>query len=394
MALTADVVIIGGGLMGCSTAYHLAGRGAGRVVVVEKSTLGAGSSGRSSAILRCHYTHSELARMALKSLEIWQHFPEIIGGECGYTRTGYVVLVGPDNLETLRRNVAMHRELGIKVEMIDLEEVAKMVPGINLEDVAGAAFEPESGYADPGLTLTSLVQRGRELGVQYRQMTPVVGILHAGGRVQGVRTPAEDIAAPVVIDCAGSWAGRVAALAELDLPVQAHREQIVVLERPGDFPGEHPVLSDLLLLQYLRSETGDLTLVGNSDQSEVEVVDPDCYNEEVDLETVEDVLDRVVRRLPRLGEGSLRRGYSGCYEVTPDYQAFIGPVPGLEGFYVNAGYSGHGFKFTPLAGQAMAEIILDGEARVYDAGLFRVTRFAEDQPVVGVHLYSRGQQLR
>lgn len=193
-------------------------------------------------------------------------------------------------------------------------------------------MEPESGYADPGLLMTSLVQRGRELGVQYLQMTPVVEILGSDSRVRGVKTPEEEIEAPVVVDCAGAWANRVARLAGLEVPVEAHREQVVILERPADFTGEHPVLSDLVLLQYMRSETGNLTLLGNSDLSESEVVDPDFYNEETDLEAVENAILKAVQRLPRLEDGQIRKGYSGCYEVTPDYQALIGPVPGLEGF--------------------------------------------------------------
>ncbi|MDQ0286394.1 glycine/D-amino acid oxidase-like deaminating enzyme [Desulfofundulus luciae] len=394
MSRTADAVIIGGGLIGCSTAYHLAKRGMKRVVVVEKSTLGSGSSGKSSAILRCHYTHPELVRMALKSLSIFQNFSEAVGGQCGYTRTGYIVMVGPDNVDTLKKNVAMHKEIGVSVDMIDLQEVKKMVPGINLEGIAAAAMEPESGYADPGLLMTSLVQRGRELGVQYLQMTPVVEILGGDSRVRGVKTPEEEIEAPVVVDCAGAWANRVARLAGLEVPVEAHREQVVILERPADFTGEHPVLSDLVLLQYMRSETGNLTLLGNSDLSESEVVDPDFYNEETDLEAVENATLKAVQRLPRLEDGQIRKGYSGCYEVTPDYQALIGPVPGLEGFYVNAGYSGHGFKFTPVAGEAMAELILDGDAQVFDVGLFSVTRFAEGRPIEGLNPYSRGQKLR
>lgn len=395
MARTADIVIIGGGLIGCATAYHLAKMGVRKVVVVEKSTLGSGSSGRSSAIIRCHYTTEQLTRIALKALEFFKNFRELVGGQAGLCQCGYVVLAGPENEVPFKANVAMHQSVGVNVELITPDELSRRLPNIHVEDVAAAAWEYDSGYADPAQTLNAFAARARDMGVEFLQMTEVTGLkVGPGDRLQGVETTAGEISAPIVVDCAGPWASRVAAQAGASVPVEAHREEIVIFQRPPAFGQEHPVVSDLVALQYLRPEVGGCTLAGNSDHSHPEVVDPDRYNTEPSPEGVELAMTKAIHRFPVLEDSVIHKGYTGCYEVTPDYNPVIDRVPGVEGFFVSAGYSGHGFKLTPVVAEMTAELVLYGAHKEFDVNFFRLSRFAEGKPIRGPHPYKRGATLR
>lgn len=383
--------------MGCSTARALGERRAGRVLVLERDVIGSGATGKSSGVLRCHYGHPVLAYMAWKSLETFRFAHEILEDDIGYRPIGYMVGVGPDNLAALEANLQMLRELGINTQFLNPEEARALWPQMNTEDFAGFAYEPLGGYADPALTAQAFAQLARKAGVDIVQSCPVNRILLSpdGSRVEGVESVVFGrVYAPIVVVAAGVWTPFLTATAGFHVPIQAQREQLLLID-PGISLGSVPVYSDLVNLQYGRPEGSGHLLVGNSDHSRPEFVNPDEYNRGVDDGYVENAADKFMKRFPALSQASLVRGYAGAYEVTPDYNPVIGSSP-VEGLYVCAGFSGHGFKLSPVVGEIMASFILEGHSgdpRI-DLSLFRLSRFEEGEWLTSLHPYRGAGQLR
>jgi sarcosine oxidase, subunit beta len=233
---TAEVVVVGGGSTGASIAYHLARRGVVGVVLLEQGFLASGATGRSSAIVRQHYAYPVTARMAKLALDVFQRFDEVIGGACGFTRTGYLALVGPDDREALAGNVAMQAAVGVRTRIVGPAKIRELVPQMAVDDLAAAAHEPDAGYADPAGTTAALARRARELGAPIVEGTPVRRIVVAGGAVTGVETSAGSVATPtVVVVAAGGWTPRLLAPLGVEVPITNTLHQIGVFERPADF---------------------------------------------------------------------------------------------------------------------------------------------------------------
>jgi sarcosine oxidase subunit beta len=388
MTNTYDAIIIGGGINGCSTALQLARRGV-RVALVEKDAIGDGPTGRSSAIIRQHYSNELTARMAHYSLGVFQNFTEKVGGECGFRRTGFVALVAAQDRAGLETNVALQRGVGINTELLSPEALREIMPGMATADLVAGAWEEDSGYADPYLTVNAYAAAARRAGATVLTHTAVTAIHQTGDRVTGVETTAGPLAAPIVVNCAGPWAARVARMAGLDVPVNACRVQVAFFKRPPDEAAAHPVVVDFIHATYFRSETGGLTLVGLVDPAEANaVVDPDHYKEGVDTAFILDAGERLIRRYPALERGDSAGGYAALYDVSPDWHAIIDEAPPSSGFFLCCGSSGHGFKLGPAVGRLTAERILGDDNPLFDARLFRLGRFAEDDPVRGRYAYS------
>ncbi len=388
MEQTFDVIIIGAGIMGSSSAFHLASRGL-RVGVLEKNMVGAGSTGKSSAIIRQHYSNEATARMALHSLRVFQNFKEVVGGEAGFRTTGFLVLTPEKDVEGLRANVALQQRVGVRTEILTTDEVARRWPYLQTDDLLAAAYEPESGYADPNLTLNSYIEGAKRRGVEFSLETEVIGVRMEGGKVQGVDTSNGAFDAPVVINCAGAWGAPVSRLAEVDVPIDSCRVQVAFYRRPSGFEAEHPVIADFTQALYWRVETGDLTMVGLIDPSEKEaVVNPDAYSEAVDFEFVADAGERLVRRFPAMEQGQSTGGFAALYGITPDWHPIIDEALQGSGFYICAGFSGHGFKLGPAVGLMVADMVTGDTNDELDRNLFRLTRFAEGDPVRGTYEYS------
>ncbi|MDP2957523.1 MAG: FAD-binding oxidoreductase [Longimicrobiales bacterium] len=387
MSQAYDVAVIGGGIMGCATALELARRGAS-VVVLEKGALASGSTGRSSAIVRQHYSNEVTARMARWGLDVFRDFDARVGGTCGFVNNGFLVLVPAKDAEGLHANVALQQAVGIDTRVLAPEEIREVLPGADPSDLVAAAWEPGAGYADPHLTTTGLAGAARRRGARILVNTAATGIRFEGGKVVGVDTDAGPFEAGAVVNCAGPWGARVAAMAGLDVPVNACRAQVSVYGRPAEHGGPHPVVLDFAHASYFRPETGDLMLVGLIDPSEADdVVDPDAYPEHTDRGFDEMVGERWVRRCPAMEAAQLRRGYAGLYEVTPDWHPVIDEVPSGSGHFLCTGFSGHGFKLAPAVGLMTAEMVL-GETPTFDRHMFRLSRFAEGDPVRGKYEYS------
>jgi glycine/D-amino acid oxidase-like deaminating enzyme len=373
MERTADAVIIGAGVMGTSTAFQLVQRGVERVIVLEKSTVAAGSSGKSSALVRMHYTFLPEARLALASLRWFQEWHERVGGNCGFTKTGFIRLVTPDKAHLLRKNVARLRDIGVNTALISGAELRQLDPGVTTSDVEVAAYEPDSGYADGYATAYAFMEAARRGGAALYQGVAVTGIRVQGGRVQGVETTAGDIATPLVISTAGPWSGPLLKRLGIDLSLVPSRHQVMILERPPEVPP--PLIYIAPHSLYFRPDAPGLTLVGYGPGQDG--VDPDNYRDAVDDDIKAQGATHIVQRYPAMQHAGMRRGYAGCYTMTPDGKMIVDRAPGIEGLYIGAGFSGTGFKISPAVGIALAELATQSQATTVDVAAFRATRFAE-----------------
>ncbi|MGD8813166.1 MAG: FAD-dependent oxidoreductase [Anaerolineales bacterium] len=383
-----DVIVIGAGIMGCATALELAKRGR-RVLVLEKGQLGENSSGKSSAIIRQHYSNLTTARMALHSLRVFQDFKHQVGGESGFTETGFLALTSDKDYEGLKANVALQQSVGIRTEVVSRQDLQEHWPAFATTDLAAAAYEPESGYADPYLTLSSYMQAAKRHGVEFLFDTMVTGIRFKGGKVQGVDTGANAFDTPQVLNCAGAWGASVGRMADIELPIDSCRVQVTFFRRPPGHEQVHPVIADFVHGVYWRSETGNLTLIGLIDPEEAKaVVDPDNFNERIDLDFIANVGERLVRRFHVMEASENTGGYSALYGITPDWHAVMDEPNSGSGFFVCAGFSGHGFKLGPAVGLMTADMVTGVDTPDMDRRMFRLSRFAEDDPVKGMYEYS------
>lgn len=326
--------------------------------------------------------------MALYSLRAFQDFREQVGAECGFRQTGFVVLVAAEDRAGLEANVALGRSVGIRTELLSPEAVPELLPSVETADLVAAAYEPESGYADPHLTVTAYARSARRLGAMIVQDCRVTGIRFAADRVVGVATPDGDFHAPLVVNCAGPWAASVAAMAGSRVPIDSCRAQVAVFRRPPGYEPAHAVVVDFVHGSYLRPETGGLTLVGSVDPAEADaVVDPDAYDEHIDPEFVFDAAERFVRRWPPMELGESRGGFAGLYAITPDWHPIVDELPPGSGCFICAGFSGHGFKLGPAVGVMVADILTGESTPRFASDLFRLRRFLEHEPVRGRYEY-------
>jgi sarcosine oxidase subunit beta len=383
MARTYDAIVIGGGVMGASIAFHLARAGAGKVALVERREICSGNTRKSGAIVRMHYSNDPEARLALTSLNYFRNWSEIVGGDCGFQPTGFALLVGPENFERLGRNVARLQALGVETSVLRPDEIRDVMPSLVTEGVAGAAYEPTSGYADAVATTRSLAEAARRLGAEILEGTAVTGIERAGGRVTGVTTSDDTLSAPVVVCAANTWSPALLKTVGIDLSVTPRRAQTSYWERPASYTGPHLVVLDTTTALYTRAHGGDQFLGGAANETGVSPSDPDENDERADADFPGEVASRMRVRLPSLADARLVRAEAGLYDMSPDTRAILDRVPGVDGLYLAAGFSGTGFKKAPAVGLGLAELITAGQATSVDLAPFRYGRFAEGAAIHG-----------
>lgn len=381
---TADVIIIGGGIQGVSLAFHLAQRGV-KAAVLEQRFIAAEATGRSSGLVRMHYDLELESRLAWLSFQYFRDWEEKVGGDCGFTRTGFLKIVASKYEEQLKANVLMLQGIGIDTRLLSADEVGQMAPYLVNDDFNVAAYEPESGYADPSASTMALMQAARAQGAILVQDCQVTGILVEGGKVSGVRSSQGDFSAPVVVNAAGAWAAQVGRMVGLELPVKVWRHDTIFIRQPPALQADHLTVIDDAKTMYFRSETGGLTLLGLEDGNPVGET-PAQFADSVAPEFVERAVDRICQRIPLMEQGSLHSTHGGIDGITPDQRAILGPA-GPEGFYLACGFSGTGFKIGPAVGLCMAELIVDGRAQAVDIEPFNLKRFAEGKELVGEHAY-------
>ncbi|HSG85086.1 MAG TPA: FAD-binding oxidoreductase [Candidatus Limnocylindrales bacterium] len=385
MVETADVIIVGAGVQGASLAFHLAERGTS-VVVLERGSVAAGATGRSSGFVRMHYDLESESRFAWLSYPYFRDWSERVGeGDCGFVRTGFIQLVAPEAADALRANVAMHRRIGIPSSVIGPEEVADLLPGIVIDDVVAAAFEPGSGYADPTGTAAGFIAAARRLGARLVQRCRVTAVVVDGERVVGVETDRGRFEAPVVVDVAGAWAAELAATVGLDVPVQAWRHETAYFGLPSGHGPDFPVIIDHAAEVYFRPEGRDLMLVG-LESGNVVGGSPDRPHEPPSRDVLDAMVAAVCARVPWMTEGTFRTSHGGQDGISPDQRPILGPA-GPDGFILACGFSGTGFKTAPAVGRSLAELILDGRSSEVDLAPYGLDRFAAGRGLVGEHPY-------
>ena len=383
---TADVVVIGAGANGASTAFHLAQARAGKVVVIERAHIAAGATGKSGALVRMHYTNEPETRLAVESLRYFAHWGELVGGDCGFRPVGLLVFTPPAYRHHLEANVAMQREVGAKAQLITPEQAQELDPSVYADDVELLAYEPESGYADPNATAFAFARAAIDRGAEFRLDTAVTRVLTDGGRVTGVATTRGTIAAPVVVLAAGAWANQLLTPLGIDLGLVPTEARVTVFRWAFDRSPRHLTYIDHLHRTWARPIDGNCTLIG----AEAGVrgrADPADYPETVSQDYVTLCRERLVKRFPVMRHSTMRGNWAGILMMSPDARPIIDQLPQYEGLYCMAGDSGTSFKTSPAIGKGLAEWITAGQPTTVDLAPFRAARFAEGRPWVDAHDY-------
>jgi sarcosine oxidase subunit beta len=367
---TADVVIAGGGIMGCALAYQLAKRNVD-VLLLERDTLGSQSTGKCAGGVRQQFSAEANVRLQRLSVQLLTGFEEETGHPADFRQIGYLfALTQPQQVEDFRHNMDLWHRVGLtEARWVDPSEAARMVPVLNVDDVLGCTFCPTDGIASPADVTSGYAASARRLGARLNEGVEVTGIDVAAGRVQGVRTSKGDIATRLVFNCAGAWSASIGRMAGLEIPVLPYRRHIAVT---GTFPAvarTTPMTVDFQTSLYFHPE-GDGVLIGMSDREE-----PPGFTTEVDWAFLERMFAQAARRAPALAAAGVKTTWAGLYEMTPDHQAILGPIAELEGFWCAAGFSGHGFMQAPAAALLLTQLLMDRRTDI-DISSFAFDRFA------------------
>lgn len=386
--MTADVIIIGAGVIGAATALHLSLLGVRDVMVVDRATVGSGMSCRSSALVRMHYTFPAEVELAVRSDSMFRAWPELTGRPSCVRRTGFARIVASGEESALRANVDMQRALGARAEVIDAAGLKELAPGFCVDDISSAAWEPDGGYGDGAIVAGDLLAAARARGVRYRPNCVVRSLLRDGDRVTGIGVGSDDgdVHAGAVILAAGVWSPALAQTAGLELPVETELHKVAVLAH-GPAGGAPVACIDSVTQTYFRPEAaGARTLVGSFVGPRG--ADPDRVSGTADAGELAPQVQAASRRVPSLAEAGITGGVTGVYDMTPDARPLLGPVPGLDGLIVAAGFSGMGFKIAPAVGESIAGLIAGPPPGSVDLTPFRPSRFEEGTPIEPPHPYS------
>jgi sarcosine oxidase subunit beta len=383
-----DAIVIGGGVIGTSIACHLARLGAKRTLLLERGQLGGGTTAQSSCILRTHYSVREnvvLAQAAMRAFDDFAGYLDDAEADCGYRRCGYLI-VAPEGTaaDAVRASLAIERELGIEARELDAAEARERHPLLRYDDVAVVGWEPGAGYADAYLTMTAYVRAARRAGAVVREGVEVTGLVRdAHGRVRGVETPQGAIGASVVVSAQNIWSREVARWAGIALPLAMSRHSVMTLEAETPYGHDLPVVKDLVSPGriYFRSYGGRQVLVSEGNEG-VDIPEPDIEQADVPLDEVVHVGEQLMHRMPAFESAGLAASWTGVYDVTPDWNPVLGPVDGVPGLHLAYGFSGHGFKLSPIVGRLVAQAAL-GHAPDFPLAPYALSRFAEHRLLTG-----------
>ena len=358
--------------MGASIAYHLALQGQKEICLLEKEEFfGQGATGRCAGGVRYQFATEVNIRLSLASLPMLERFPDEIGQAIGYRQCGYLfLLTRPEDVDIFRRNVALQRSLGVATEILNGDQVRQQLPLMILDDVLAGTFNPKDGLVDPNSVVMGYIRRAQEIGVTALTGVEVTGSRTSGGRIQAIETSHGIISTPLVVNAAGPWAGVLGKMAGVDIPITPIRRQMFTTTPMPEIPSDFPFVIDFAQSLYFHREGLGL-LTGMSNPHEAP-----GFDQSVDLEWELTHLEAASARLPALESAGLASRWAGLYEVTPDAHPIYGLTP-VEGFYVCAGFSGHGFMHGPISGKLMAEIILEGQARSVDVSMLDLARFEQ-----------------
>ena len=375
MTETADVVVIGAGIVGCSLAYHLAQQGATSVAIVDKDLICSGSTGKSAGGIRQQFATELNIQLSLESIRMFEHMPEELGVDPGFRKVGYLFLASTEAEVTLfSRNVALQQRCGVKVDMVSPDDIHRLIPFLQLDGILAGSYCPTDGYAAPYEVTMGYAAVARRRGVRIHEQRAVTGILREPGRIVGIATSSGPIHSPVVVNAAGAFAGLIGEMAAVEVPIKPYRRQLFTTHPIPAFAAEPPLTIDYHRNWYFRGELGGCLFSGPKDEAST-------FNTNVEWEHLAESVEQAVVRLPFLAEAEIHRGWAGLYEISPDNNAILGPVPELAGFYVAGGHSGHGFQHGPIVGKLMAELILTGRTSI-DISALGIQRFRTGKAVL------------
>jgi sarcosine oxidase, subunit beta len=380
MAKSADVVIIGAGIVGSSIAFHLTEAGVRNVLVIERETRqGLGSTGKSMGGVRAQFATDVNIRMSRYSIPFLARFEEATGHPSGYKPRGYLFMATNDaHMNYLRKNIARQRELGLtNVEMLSPDDVRKVLPQLRSDDILGGGFCPTDGFVDPESVMTGFMARAIERGAELWRGTEVTAVCAGNSTISGVQTTHGDVASPIVVNAAGPWAAAIARMAGAHLPVEPLRRMLVLSEPFSGLPERLPMIIDMSTGWHFRQEgLGILMAWADPDQQP-------GFRADFDPAFIEKVLTHAAARVPDFANLAVnpRRCWTGLYTMSPDHHAILGPAPEVRGFYFANGFSGHGVMHSPATGRIIADLIVHGETQVIDAQELNVQRFAEGRAI-------------
>ena len=383
MATTAEVLIIGAGIVGSSTAYHLAEKGVKNIIVVEKDNVASGATGRSSAMLTPG-TRRVPGRESLEwqSVQVYQKFQNELGVDCGFRQTGDLGLFGtdPEELESATETVKAAQAIGIRAEIISTEDAKTLQPFLRVDDLGGAIYNQDAGNGDGYSAANAFMGEARKLGVQLMRYAQVASLEVEGGRVKGVRTITGDsIGAPIVVMATGAWSMPLAKTAGIDIPLTPRRIVCGILQRPPEI-ANHMAYHDRTIGTYWRMEGADLTVLGIRNREIMPECDPDNYPQTIPEETRSMWARRLIHRIPAMEKAGWRLIWTAPDSYLPDHTPMLGPAPGVDGLYFAFGCSGVGMTMGPIYGKLLAQVIADGQAQSGDIHYMRPSRFAEGKP--------------
>lgn len=375
MTETADVVIIGSGIVGSSVAYHLAEAGCTNVLVVEREAhQGKGSTGKSMGGVRAQFATTINIQMSRYSIDFFATFDEQLGYPADYRPHGYLFCATSErHLGYLKANRERQLALGVKnVELISREDIVKILPQLRIDDVIGGTYCPTDGFVDPHSVMMGFMMKARERGVRLWLNTKVTGIEVNNGQVTGVTTTRGPVSAPIIVNAAGAWAAEVALLAGAELPVEPLRRQLVPTEPFAGLPKRFPMVIDMSTGFHFRREGKGILLAWNDPE------ETPGFKTDFDASFIEKILTRAASRVPCLADAEVnpRRAWAGLYEMTPDHHAIIGPAPNVKGLFFVNGFSGHGVMHSPASGRITSDLILHGRSDLIDITLIGLERFA------------------
>ncbi|HIO60380.1 MAG TPA: FAD-binding oxidoreductase [Deltaproteobacteria bacterium] len=381
---TADFIIIGGGVIGCRTAYNLANQGAKNVVVLEKGEICTGGTAKSCAITRSHYSIEANMRHAVESVKIFENFDEIVGGDPRFQRSGHMILGSEGFRPQMEKVFRMQNKYGIDTHALTPAEANELHPLLQFEDVALIGYESRTGYCDPYLTTTAYAQRAKDLGVTFYTGTPVSGI-RMNGANKTLETPQGGFETPTIILAAGPWTHALGKMIGVKFPYEISKHKVLTLKIDYPYEKDWPIVKDLLTPEkiYFRPDSGGVVLVGTGDHGEP-VEDVEAITDEVEMEHVERIGKRMANRMPAFADAKLVRSWTGPYDIPPDWCPIIGPVSGFDGVTVAVGFSGHGFKLAPTIGESLAQQILGTEPRV-PIEMYDMNRFESGKMMRGAY---------
>ncbi len=359
-------------MVGCSIAYHLAGRGVRDVVVIERETVGSGTTSKAAGGIRAQFPTETEIRFSLEAIEVFERFEEEFGVDPGYKKIGYLFLVSdPDDLRGFEPRIALQRRLGVDVRVIAPADVKKLVPALRVDDLIAAVWGPGDGLAGPAEVTNGFAKRARQRGVTIAEGVRVTAIERAGDRVSGVTTTDGAVSAPLVINAAGPVAASVGRLAGVEIAVHPRRRHIFYTEPFPEIPGPIPLTTDRASGFYFRKELEQVLL----SPGDVEDIGTD-FEVPVDRAKIEEAVTKAVARVPVLEQATIAGGWAGLRPLTPDDHAIIGWAPGVTGFFLAVGFGGHGFQHSPATGRHVADWIVNGTPSM-DLSLFDPGRFAQ-----------------